>query len=148
MKASFSFNTSSLDQFKYNCEAAIRNVYKGTKKGTEQACKEILANSLLQVPADTSTLKSSAYYEVAKRTDIASSSFEAVLGYGGNGDPINPKTGQHASKYMLVVHEDLSAFHPIGKAKFLEDPVRDYAKSNFKRVIFVNVREALAPVSK
>ncbi|MNU03208.1 hypothetical protein D3C72_2471540 [compost metagenome] len=55
-----------------------------------------------------------------------SKNFSAEIGYGGNGDPVNPKTGRRASEYMVVVHEDLSAKHTTGNAKFLERPVASY----------------------
>ena len=140
------FDTSSFDAA---CEAAIRNLGRGTKKATIAACEEILMASLEQVPKQTLTLANSAFYEVKRRTDTAGSvyAYEATLGYGGNGDPINPITGQHASAYMVKVHEDLSVYHPVGKAKFLEDPLRDYAERNFKRTVFKYAQESLADMS-
>lgn len=51
------------------------------------------------------------------------------------GGSVNPKTGLPASAYAAIVHEDLGIPHPRGgKAKFLEDPVRDFASAKFKRV--------------
>lgn len=48
---------------------------------------------------------------------------------------VNSKNGLPVSAYAAVVHEDLDMPHPRGgKAKFLEDPVRDYANDQFKRV--------------
>ena len=145
----FSFNKRELQQFDATCQIAIRNVFRGTKKATIAACKEILAESMTQVPKGTYTLLMSAYYEVARRTDTAVTTwaYEAIIGYGGNGDPINPKTGRPASSYMLAVHEDLTASHLEGKAKFLEDPVRDYAARNFKRTVFKYAQESLATMS-
>ena len=46
---------------------------------------------------------------------------------GGPIDKVNPATGQKASEYAVSVHEDLSARHANGKAKFLEDPTIDMA---------------------
>ncbi len=143
----FDFDQKSLDNFEAQCEAAIRNIGKGTRKATIAACEEILGNSMAEVPKDTYTLLMSAFYEVTKRTDISSSSFEAIVGYGGNGDPVNPKTGRRASSYMVKVHEDLSAYHSTGKAKFLEDPVREYARENFPRTVFTYAQESLAAMS-
>jgi hypothetical protein len=48
---------------------------------------------------------------------------------------------------MVVVHEDLDVYHPVGKAKFLEDPVREYADKNFKRTVFKYAKESLAGMS-
>ena len=119
----FDFDQKDLDNFEARCEAAIRNISRGTKTATTVACQEILGNSMAEVPKDTYTLLMSAFYELSRRTDTAATTwaYEATIGYGGNGDPVNPKTGQRASSYMVKVHEDLSAHHPNGKAKFLED---------------------------
>ena len=147
---SFDFDQRSLNQFTASCEAAIRNVGRGTKKATVAACEEILGNSMAQVPKDTYTLLMSAFYEVTRRADTAATTwaYEATVGYGGNGDPVNPKTGRRASSYMVKVHEDLSVQHPTGKAKFLEDPVREYARENFSRTVFKYAQESLASMSK
>ena len=146
MRGQFTFSKKEVSQFGDRCEASIRNVFRGTKKATEVACQEILSNSMAEVPKDTHTLLMSAFYEVSRRR-IKVWAYEAILGYGGNGDPINPRTGQPASTYMVDVHEDLTARHPVGKAKFLEDPVREYANNNFKRTVFKYASESLAGMS-
>lgn len=105
-----------------NLSIALSRVERGTKKATLQACEEIRDLSLAEVPRETNTLAESFFYEVQG----AYRNFTATLGYGGKGDPVNPKTGEHASEYMVAVHEDLQANHPVGKAKFLEDPVNRY----------------------
>lgn len=47
---------------------------------------------------------------------------------------INPKTGLPASTYAARVHEDLDMPHPNGgKAKFLEDPIRNWSAGKFAR---------------
>lgn len=145
----FQFPKSELQKFDATCQIAIQNVFRGTKKATTAAAQEILGESMAQVPKETYTLLMSAYYEVAQRSDTALSTwaYEAIIGYGGNGDPINPKTGRSASSYMLAVHEDLSATHVNGKAKFLEDPVREYAANNFQRTVFKYAQESLATMS-
>lgn len=145
----FKFPKSELQKFDATCQIAIRNVFRGTKKATTAASEEIMKESMEQVPKETLTLLASAFYEVTRRTDTAATywAYEAILGYGGNGDPINPKTGRPASSYMLAVHEDLSVTHVNGKAKFLEDPVRDYAARNFKRTVFKHAQESLATMS-
>lgn len=106
-------------------DAVADHVGRGTKKATLEMCKEIMEASYKQVPRDTDTLLKSGFYYVEGNYKTG---FIGIMGYGGNGDPINPKSGQRASQYMVAVHEDLTAFHPVGKAKFFEDPLRDYHK--------------------
>lgn len=146
----FDFNKESLNKFNATCEIAIRNVATGTKKATIAACEEILSESKEQVPKLTNTLLQSAFYEVHRRSDTSSSyyAYEGTVGYGGNGDPVNPNTGERASSYMLAVHENLSAKHPNGKAKFLEDPVREYAANKFERTVFKYAQESLADLGR
>lgn len=137
----FQFDEKSLRDFNAKCEVAISKLGNGSRKALVAACEEILGESMAQVPLDTSTLMMSAFWEVEGNYKKG---WNAVIGYGGNGDPINPKTGKPASSYMLAVHEDLTKHHPIGKAKFLEDPVREYAARNFPRTVFKYARESLA----
>jgi hypothetical protein len=114
------------EPFLKSCQAAIDRVERGTKKATIQACEEIKEMTLAEVPRDTTTLAESFFYDVQG----SYRNFSATIGYGGNGDPVNPRTQQPASQYMVAVHEDLNANHPNGgKAKFLEDPVREYQRS-------------------
>lgn len=138
---SFSFDEKSLNRFDARCEAAISKLGNGSRKALVAACDEILGNSMAQVPQDTSTLLMSAFWEVEGHYKTG---WEAIIGYGGNGDPINPKTGKPASSYMVAVHEDMSVHHPIGKAKYLEDPVREYAREKFPRTVFKYAKESLA----
>ena len=125
--------------FHKKCEAAISKVAQSTKKATTAACREIMSESLKQVPRDTEALASSAFYEVKHAPDYG---FEAILGYGRGGE-VNPKTGVPVEDYAVVVHEDLEAKHPVGKAKFLEDPIRDFASRKFPRTVIKHVGPAL-----
>ena len=140
------FDKRSVNEFQARCMSAIRNVGRGTKKATIEAAEEILLMSRQQVPRETLTLFKSSFYKVKRRTDTSPNTwaYEAIIGYGGNGDPINPITGRQSSYYMVAVHEGLVANHAVGKAKFLEDPVREYGQEKFARTIFKNARVSLA----
>lgn len=144
MRGTFTFDKKSLKEFDYQCTAAISKLGNGSRKALVKACGEILDESMAQVPMDTSTLMLSAFYEI---TGHWRTGWDAVIGYGGNGDPVNPKTGKPASSYAVAVHEDLNAYHPIGKAKYLEDPVREYAAKKFPRTVFTYAKSSLADMS-
>ena len=144
MRVEVTMEPGSLAEFEARCQVAIRSIGNGARYATEAACQEIMADSEIEVPKDTWTMMSSGFWEVHKRSDVGGSRFEGIIGYGGNGDPVNPKTGQAASTYMVALHEDLSKYHPNGKAKFLEDPVRRYAQGRFYRTIFDYAHESLA----
>jgi hypothetical protein len=84
---------------------------------------QIMAASQAQVPVETAALLQSAFVdaEVYRRSVI-----QVNFGYGGPKDTANKRTGKLASSYAVYVHERLDLIHPIGKAKFLEDPVNEY----------------------
>lgn len=140
MRATFDFSHTQLNRFNAECNAVISKVGRGTRKALVEACNIISEDSLNQVPRDTNTLALSQYWEV---TGNYRTGWEAEIGYGGNGDPVNPKTGKPASSYMLAVHEDLTAYHVYGKAKFLEDPIRAFAAERFPRTVFKHVQSAI-----
>lgn len=131
----FIINTA---EFERKLATAVTRVERGTKKATRVALEEIAADSLNDVPRDTDTLASSLY----TRIDGSYKNFTGEIGYGGNGDPINPNTGLRASQYMIRDHEDLSAIHTTGKAKFLEDPINRY-KAKFLPGAAMAVRSEL-----
>ena len=162
MRIDFNISQSELGNFVNACETVIRNVGAGSKAATEYAGWEIMSDSLGQVPVDTGTLISSAFLGVSNRSDVKSYVYGAVLGYGDvrglsqqmgldgiswlmaptNGT--NPKNGLPASAYASRVHEDLAMPHPNGgKAKFLEDPVRNWASGKFARTAMTYWKRAI-----
>jgi len=150
MRLDFYVSPNEQRKFASSLEVLLRNVGRATKAGTEQACKDILEESLNQVPRDTGTLASTAFYTVQRRSGVKGYTYEGIVGYAGMAgvgyasDKLNPVSRASASAYAYKVHEDLDAKHPNGgKAKFLEDPVRDYAESNFKRVAETHWRYAI-----
>ena len=150
MRIDFYISPNEQRKFASSLEVVIRNVGRATTAGTEQACQEILDESLKQVPRDTGTLASTAFYTVQRRAGVKGYTYEGIIGYAGMAgagyasDKINPKSRAAASAYAYKVHEDLTAQHPNGgKAKFLEDPVRAYAASRFKRVAETHWRFAI-----
>ena len=80
-----------------------------------------LMESAVECPRDTWSLVSSGY---VKEPEYFIDRVSVELGYGGLESKINPKTGKSVEEYMIIVHEDLTKHHPVGKSKFFEDPVR------------------------
>jgi len=117
----FKLKKGSIKILKHQLEAELQKKLLQGKNALRKVAEDIMAESLQEVPVDTGTLKSSAFIEEIGHSKI-------TFGYGGPNDRLNPKTGQYASEYMYYVHEDLFARHTVGKAKFLEDPVRRNVK--------------------
>lgn len=150
MRIEFHISKAEQNAFEASLEAVLLNVDTATKRGTEQACKDILEESLKQVPRDTGTLASTAFYDVVRNMGTKRYTYQGIVGYastsgiGASYDRLNPKSTSRVSSYALRVHEDLDAKHPNGgKAKFLEDPVRAYGADNFKRVATTYWRHAI-----
>lgn len=140
MRATLKFEANSLPDFHGKISTTITKVGWGTKKATKAACEDILDLSLQMVPRDTNTLASAASYRIGGHWRTG---FYGEVGYCIDKDPVNPKTGKAASSYVLAVHEDLGATHPVGGAKFLENAVRQYSKENFPRTVMKYVGEEL-----
>lgn len=162
MRIDFNISQTEAGKFRTACEAAVRNVGTGTKAATEFAAWSIMSDSLGEVPVDTGTLISSAYLGISRRTDLKNYRYGAILGYGQPEglssqvdfgpiewampptNNVNPKNGFQASTYAAKVHEDLDMPHPRGgKAKFLEDPIRNWASGKFARTAMVYWAEAI-----
>lgn len=113
----------------------------GGGRGLLKAAQEIMDLSQLQVPFETGTLRNSGFVSGPERDE--SGRVQVRIGYGGEADKQNPKTGQMASEYMIPVHERLDVQHPIGKAKFFEDPVIEVSQRMGRRIA-KEVRDEMA----
>lgn len=79
------------------------------------------------VPVDTGTLRNSGFVELPTESDGL---IKVEMGYGGAAAP-----------YAVFVHEDMQAFHRVGQAKYLEDPVNQ-AKKGIADRIAADLRKA------
>ena len=85
---------------------------KVAARALRNEAQEAFAASQDEVPVDTGALKASG--RVRPETGVYESGDEVYveITYGGT-----------ATEYSIYVHENLGAFHPHGKAKYLEDPL-------------------------
>lgn len=118
MKVKTTINTKKIRR---KLETTARSLPTESRQQVEKFTTELYLESTEQVPIETTALLQSAYRTVTP----VFGGYLGKVGYGGNGDPVNPKTGLRVSDYMLAVHENLEAYHAEGKAKFLEDPARE-----------------------
>ena len=113
---SISVDMSAVNEVVAACTSFGRVLSTDAQYAAIEAAEEVLAASNALIPVDTGTAAQSAGYEVTNDQDTV----RVVAGYGVKSDPINPRTGQPASSYLLQLHEDLSVAHANGQAKFLE----------------------------
>ena len=85
-----------------------------------EEAQEIMSESKKQCPVDTGALRASGYVNEPEETKEG---IYVQMGYGGPSAP-----------YAIYVHERLDLHHRVGKAKFLEDPVKDRAPQLPRRI--------------
>jgi len=73
-----------------------------------EEAEEIMAEAKALTPVDTGALRASGFVSPPSGGSVE-------LGFGGPATP-----------YAIIVHEDLSAFHPVGQAKYLEQPLAEH----------------------
>lgn len=110
----------------------------GAKEAMYLALEELTNRILAQTPRETNTLVDSYSFKIIDRGTTMTGHF----GFGWEKDPVNPKTGMRATEYMLAVHEDLDAYHAIGNAKFLENPVREFNRE-FNKIATMTIMKRL-----
>jgi hypothetical protein len=81
-------------------------------KALRHEAQEAFAHSQDEVPVDTGALKASGRVRPESGVYNRGNDVYVELTYGGT-----------AVEYGVYVHENLEAFHPHGKAKYLEDPM-------------------------
>lgn len=118
--AKLTFDRRGIKVLSANLEKANIITTRAGAQKLRDIATNIMSESAVEVPRDSETLANSGYIEGPTHKE---GSVKVSLGYGGTNDQVNPKTGKRASDYMVAVHERIDAKHPIGKAKFLEDPV-------------------------
>lgn len=111
-----------INQVKASLAAAAARAAKGFERGLVKAGLTLQRESQLLVPVDTGNLKNSA------STRKEGSGFETVVSVA------------YSASYSLFVHENLEAHHPVGQAKFLEQPAREYA-DELARIVSEEVKK-------
>lgn len=98
-----------------------------TARALYSEANKIFIDSQAQVPIDTGALRASG---IVTKPYVVGTTATVQISYGGAAAP-----------YAVIVHEDLEANHPVGKAKFLEDPLTQAIPNLTKNV--ANSVEAL-----
>ena len=97
-------------------------------QGLYEAGQMIVTDAKRRVPVDLGNLKGSGYVTAPTATPGGTN---VEVGFGGP-----------AADYAIYVHEDLSAHHPVGEAKYLENAVEAKAPAAFAHIA-KRVQEAL-----
>ena len=116
MKITFSTSKKHTSKLSREFTRINKRLPWGLKKVALQEVKDIMEESLAEVPRGTGALADSAFINQDRKGNI-------TFGYGGKNVRTNAVTGRATDEYMRAVHERLDYKHEQGKAKFLEDPV-------------------------
>lgn len=119
------FNLASVDKFGVALARAAMNIIEVGQESLLDMAEELELESLNQVPRASGALASSIFRQVI---DLDYDNTIIRVGYGGDHDRYNEVRKMMTSEYMIPVHERLDRNHPVGKAKFLEDPVQQLAE--------------------
>lgn len=131
MDVRLEFRLRNLEPMVKRMLATNKEVLSIVAEALHDEANNIMTESRNQVPVDTGTLKSSAY---VLDPQIQTDEVRVRFGYGGPNDKMNPKHRRMASEYAAIVHERLDVRHPVGKAKYLEDPFNDAIRGMEDRV--------------
>lgn len=121
MSASAIFEVN-LAEVSAKIDALVERARAGAAAAAYEEGEIEMTMSKRQVPVDTGTLRSTGHVEQPSWT---SDQVTVGLGYGG---PAGPGFGGEVG-YAVYVHENLETRHPVGKAKYLEDPMREEINS-------------------
>ena len=104
-------------QVEANIRRIINENWDDAKKALRQEGNIILNDSVKQTPVEFGDLRRSGTVEEVKETKTV---YEIAIGFN--------------TTYAAAVHENLNAHHPVGKAKYLEDPLMARAPNISKNV--------------
>lgn len=80
----------------------------------------LMTKAKMLTPVDTGALRASGHVQAPV---VEGGKVSVTLGFGGA-----------AEAYAVPVHERMDVHHPVGQAKFLETPVREWESDGVKRL--------------
>lgn len=97
----------------------------GVKRGLVESAERIMTLAKKRTPVDLGNLKNSGHVQPPQRIGTA---LEIVFGFGGpaGAGNVGGETNKEPVGYAVYVHEDLTARHKVGQAKYLESALNDY----------------------
>lgn len=105
-----------------------------TKSALYTEAELIMTKSKELCPVDTGALRSTG---VVEQPTVSGTNVKVVMGYGGPAKQNDAAVQGEAPEevgYAIYAHEDLSAYHKVGQAKYLEQPIREWQSGGAKRL--------------
>ena len=118
---------SSISKLENNLLRVYGILVERSKGALYASANDIMRESRLECPRDTSTLVNSAYVSIP---EVKGDDIYLHMGYASpETDRVNPFSYYPASFYAVDVHENVLYYHPHGKHHFLRDPVLLYSEA-------------------
>lgn len=108
--------------------ASLERMANGAAAGLYEVVNVIISDAKRRVPVDTGDLKGSGFVTKPK---ISGMDISVIGGFGGA-----------AENYATIVHEDLSAHHEVGEAKYQSKAIDKYAQK-YNRMVANAIIKAL-----
>lgn len=139
--ARMSMNVRGFREAIANIKKISKDVEKAAKAAVFEEATNILAESQKQVPVDTGALRASGFVAFP---EVAGGVISVSIGYGGPAGRRAAVGGSNSVEvgYAWIVHENLTSFHPVGNAKYLELP-HMYARAGMADRIAARIAEKL-----
>lgn len=117
-------------------------IKQATKAALYQEAEELMTAAKRLTPVDEGNLRASGHVQLPVESATGVS---VTLGFGGPAGAGN--VGGEANTadvgYAVYVHEDLTARHPVGQAKYLEQPLTE-RREDFSERLAAKIRHELA----
>lgn len=128
-------------------EQAVANVWEYGLEGPKAMGRALYAEALLiMAVAKKLTPVRYGFLRASGRVDVPQitlSTISVEMGFGGPAGTGNlGETNKQDVGYALPVHENLSAHHPVGQAKFLEQPALSMA-ANLEKNLAIRIKADL-----
>lgn len=129
--------------FESQMDMIEKKLLTGSRSATVKVGIELLKLALEQTPKDTGDLRNSSLVKLNGKIVAQGSDKDVIANY-----TIDNSRGQFDvevsfnTKYALRQHEDLTYNHKFGKAKYLEDPLKENI-TRFMDFIITEIRKEL-----
>ncbi|MES2360157.1 MAG: HK97 gp10 family phage protein [Gemmatimonadota bacterium] len=118
--ADLSVQITGLDALLTNVERIATDLHASIAGAMSAEAEVIMAEAKALTPVDTGALRASGHVNAPL---VSGHTISVTMGFGGA-----------AVDYALTVHENLEAHHPVGQAKYLEQPLMAAAKTLPERI--------------
>ncbi len=118
----FTARWDGVARFEQQLKMVFKEILEGAASALFIEAEEVMTEAKIETPVDEGPLRASGHVQLPI---VQPTVVDVELGFGGPAGAGNQgETNDKDVGYAVYVHENLTAKHPVGKAKFLEDPIK------------------------